>query len=310
MNIVFAGTPEFAKVQLEALIGNNYPIALVLTQPDRPAGRGQKLTPSPVKVLAQAHNIEVAQPTSLKQGEIIQQLEDIKPDLMIVSAYGMLLPQNILDLPKHGCWNIHASLLPRWRGAAPIHYAIWKGDDKTGISLMQMEAGLDSGPVLLRSAIPIEDTDTTGSLYNKLSQLGAQLLLEGLSKIDKLKPQPQDERAVTFSPKIQKEQAQINWGEPAIDIARAIRAFNPAPGAFTFYEQERIKLLSASPQSEHQSNHPPGQIIHLGPEGMSIATQNGVLVVHTLQRPGKKPQAISDVLNSHPNLFAVGNLFS
>lgn len=308
MKLIFAGTPEFAKVQLQALIEQGHKIDLVLTQPDRPAGRGQKLAMSPVKAYALEQGLTVEQPTSLKDESIVTKLTNIKPDLIIVSAYGMLLPQHILDLPRLGCWNVHASLLPRWRGAAPIHYAILKGDRETGISLMQMEAGLDSGPVLLKAGIPIEDDDTTGSLHDKLATLGAQVLLDGLQQSEHLEPKVQDEQLVTLCPKIKKEQAKIDWHQNTHDIERAIRAFNPAPGAYTFYHGERIKVLQAKILTEHEPQSP-GQVQHISKHGLDISTKDGLLQIQLLQLPGKKPQTLEQIINAKPDFFKVGSEF-
>jgi methionyl-tRNA formyltransferase len=310
MKIVFAGTPEFAKTQVKALIDNGFKIDLVLTQPDRPAGRGQKLTPSAVKVYAQEQGLNIEQPTSLKDADTVQMLRQLKPDLMIVSAYGMLLPQTVLDIPKHGCWNVHASLLPRWRGAAPIHYAIWKGDQMTGISLMQMEAGLDSGPVLLSKSIDIKPDDTTGSLLPKLGEIGAQLLIKGLNGLAALTPIIQDKKDVTLCPKISKEQAQINWQNKAIDIERQIRALNPAPGCFSFLDDERIKILESTILTEHQANPHPGEIVHVSMQGIDVMTQDGLIQITKVQRPGKKAQTIGQILNAQSDIFKVGQQFN
>ncbi len=309
MKIVFAGTPDFAAIQLQALIEANFKIDLVLTQPDRSKGRGQKVTPSPVKIYALSQSIPIAQPLTLKDEAIQEQLKAIAPDLIIVSAYGMMVPQILLDLPTFGCWNVHASLLPRWRGAAPIHYAIWKGDTTTGISLMQLEAGLDSGPVLLTQAIPIEDSDTTGSLLQKLSTLGAKVLLDGLSQHKLLKAVAQDTEQVTFSPKIDKDQAKIDWTQSAQDIERMMRAFDPNPGCYAIYQGFRIKLFGASWHDQSPTMLPPGTIQNITKDMVEVSTQNGLLQLKVIQLPGKKRQTIEDILHAKPEFFKVGDSF-
>lgn len=308
MRILFAGTPEFAQVQLQALLKAGFKIELVLTQPDRPSGRGQKLTPSPVKRLALEHNIPVAQPTSLKHEAIQKQIAELKADLMIVCAYGMLLPKAILELPKYGCWNIHASLLPRWRGAAPIQYALLKGDQQTGICLMQMDEGLDTGDVLLMKNCPISTDDTTGSLLEKLAVLGAETLIEGLQNINALKRTPQSLEGITHAPKITKEQAHIDWNQPSVVIERLLRALSPNPGAYTFNESDRIKIVCAKVLDAPPSQKPPGSVMDLSTEGMVVATQDGLLQVSELQLPGKSRLPVKELLNANPNFIKKGTV--
>lgn len=249
MRIIFAGTPVFAEVALKALIDAGHEIVLVLTQPDRPAGRGMKLTPSPVKVCALAHQIDVWQPLSLKDETIQQQLAALNADVMVVAAYGLILPQVVLDIPKHGCLNIHASLLPRWRGAAPIHRAIESGDAATGITIMQMEAGLDTGPMLSIFETAITDQDTTALLHDRLAEIGGKAIVETLPKWvnGEIHPTVQPAEGVTYAAKIDKAEALIDWSHDASVLARKIRALNPAPGAATKLAGELLKIWLAEP---------------------------------------------------------------
>ena len=283
MKIIFAGTPEFAAVALQALLDRGFEasieVVLVLTQPDRPAGRGLKLQPSAVKQLAQKHGIPVAQPLSLRldgkypddAASAKKLIEDAKADFMVVAAYGLILPQWTLDAPKHGCLNIHASLLPRWRGAAPIHRAIEAGDHETGITIMQMDAGLDTGAMLLKRALPIAADDTTQSLHDKLASLGGSLIQQALQSHAELKPTPQLEVGVTYAAKILKAESVIDWTQSAEVIERKIRALNPAPGCTTELNGETVKVWQAE-------------------------VVNGKLNILELQRPGGKRMAMADYL--------------
>lgn len=309
MKLVFAGTPAFAARQLEAVIDSGFDIALVLTQPDRPKGRGQKLVPSSVKEVALRHNLPIEQPENLKGEAIRQTLTELKPDLIIVSAYGLIIPKWMLELPQHGCWNVHASILPRWRGAAPIHYAIWHGDKQTGITLMQLEEGLDSGPMLMQRAIDIDGQATTGALLEQLTTLGAEVLVEGLQTLDRLIPTPQDEKLVTLSPKISKEQAHLDWAQPSRALERQIRAFDPAPGCYSFYQDNRVKIFGAKILSEAMQSVP-GKIAHISAEGIDVTTKDGLLQLQVIQLPGKPRQHVRDILNAKPDLFQVGQHFS
>ena len=303
MRIVFAGTPEFAVPALRAAVQATE-VAAVYTQPDRPAGRGRVLTPSPVKREALARGIPVLQPDTLK-GEVSRAaLRALEPDLMVVVAYGMLLPQKILDIPQYGCWNVHASLLPRWRGAAPIQRAIEAGDTETGVCLMQMEKGLDTGPVLLRRAIPIGPETTAGQLHDALSILGAQVLADGL-KLQRLgvraQPVPQPEAGVTYAHKLEKAEALLDWSRPAQALANKVRAFQPVPVAEGVVAGERVRIHAAValPQAHAAA---PGTVLAAGREGIDIACGEGVLRVRTLQRPGGKAITAADYLNARRDL--------
>lgn len=308
MRLIFAGTPEFARIQLQALIEAGYTVELVLTQPDKPVGRGQKMTPPPVKQYALEAGIRVLQPTTLKNPEIVNELAALKPDLMIVSAYGMLLPKTVLSLPKWGCWNVHASLLPRWRGAAPIQYAILKGDAQTGITLMQMDEGLDTGDMLLKRAIAIDSNDTTGSLHDKLATLGAKVLLEGLEKRESLEPTKQESQVSCLAPKITKDQAHINWELSAQQIKQGILAFNPWPGAWTKLNGETIKIWQAQVLSNQQNSQPPGTLLEATKKGLDVSTGQGILRMTHIQFPGKKVLPVEALLNSKGELFKPGTL--
>ena len=306
MRLIFAGTPDFARAALERLHAAGFEIALVLTQPDRPAGRGMKLHPSAVKQFAQAHGIPVAQPRSLRldgkfpddAAQARQALQDARADAMVVAAYGLLLPQWVLDLPRRGCLNIHASLLPRWRGAAPIHRAIEAGDPQTGITIMQMDAGLDTGDTLLVERLAIEAADTTGSLHDRLAPLGARLIVEALelAACGGLRPVPQPRDGVTYAHKIEKAEGRVDWTLPASAIERRMRAFDPFPGAHSDLAGETLKLwrgqvLPATIGAE------PGTIVQAGPAGIDVATGDGTLRLLEAQRPGGKRLAVADLLH-------------
>ena len=297
MRIVFAGTPEFAVPALEALIASEHTVVGVFTQPDRPAGRGRKLSSSPVKKCAEAAGIHVFQPVSLKKPESQEPLKQLDPDLMVVAAYGLILPQAVLDIPRLGCWNIHASLLPRWRGAAPIHRAILAGDRETGVGIMQMEAGLDTGPVLLEKRMTIEDRATTGELHDQLAALGASALVEALQNRETLIATPQDEGGVTYAHKIEKSEARLSFDADTQSLDRAIRAFNPFPGAVFELEGEMIKVWRAEPVEECTSK-PPGTIVSGGPEGILVATTDGALRITEIQRPGSRRTTAGDYWNA------------
>ncbi|MFN4359619.1 MAG: methionyl-tRNA formyltransferase [Hylemonella sp.] len=307
MRVVFAGTPEFARVALERLHAAGFTIPLVLTQPDRPAGRGMKLQASPVKQFAQAHGIAVAQPQSLRlDGKYPDEaaaaraaLQAAAPDVIVVAAYGLILPQWVLDLPRLGCLNIHASLLPRWRGAAPIHRAIEAGDAETGVTLMQMDAGLDTGDMLLVERLRIGMDDTTGSLHDKLAVLGGRLVVEALeiAACGGLTRTPQPAEGVTYAHKIEKAQAQIDWSQPAETIARRIRAFHPHPGAATSFQGEALKLWQARVDSDtHGSSQAPGTVLAAQADGIRVQCGQGVLCVTELQRAGGKRLSAGDFL--------------
>jgi methionyl-tRNA formyltransferase len=306
VRVIFAGTPEFARVALERLYAAGFNIPLVLTQPDRPAGRGMKLQPSPVKQFALEHHIDVAQPRSLRlDGKYPEDAQTAKAaidaaaaDVMVVAAYGLLLPQWVLDVPRLGCMNIHASLLPRWRGAAPIHRAIEAGDAETGVTIMQMDAGLDTGDMLLIERIPIAHDDTTGTLHDKLASLGGRLIVEALelAACGGLKRRPQPAEGVTYASKIDKAESAIDWAEPAEVIARRVRAFNPAPGAAAHIGGEAIKIWRAT-SLEGRGAAAPGTIVAIDEQGIGVACgDGGWLQITELQRAGGKRLASADFL--------------
>ncbi|PZT11848.1 methionyl-tRNA formyltransferase [Stenotrophomonas maltophilia] len=303
MRIVFAGTPEFAVSSLRAA-ARHHEVVAVYTQPDRPAGRGRGLAPSPVKLEAVARGIPVYQPESLKDAAAQQQLRDLQPDLMVVVAYGLILPKAVLAIPTHGCWNVHASLLPRWRGAAPIQRAIQAGDAKTGVCLMQMEAGLDTGPVLLHQELPIAATDTGGQLHDKLAELGAQVLSDGLCLLRAgIKPiaRPQPEQGVTYAHKLDKAEARLDWAQDAGALARTVRAFNPWPIAEATLAGERVRIHGAvALEADH--GQAPGTVLAAGRDGIDIACGQGALRLRVLQREGGKAITAADYLNARRDL--------
>jgi methionyl-tRNA formyltransferase len=297
--VIFAGTPEFAAAALKALIGAGHDIPLVLTQPDRPAGRGMKLRMSPVKEVAQTHDLPVAQPENLKTEAARLPIAQAHADVMVVAAYGLILPQAVLDMPRLGCINIHASLLPRWRGAAPIHRAIEAGDAETGITLMQMDAGLDTGAMLSRAAIPILDTDSTGSLHDRLAALGAEEIIALLPKLEAgaITSTPQDNTQATYAGKISKEEARLGWSLPAEVLDRKIRAFNPFPGATVLLRGEPLKLWQASPVPGQDR---PGTILEVGREYFTVACGQGALRIGEVQKAGGKRQSAAAFLAGNP----------
>ncbi|HSV78859.1 MAG TPA: methionyl-tRNA formyltransferase [Ramlibacter sp.] len=309
MRVVFAGTPEFARSALERLSAAGFDLPLVLTQPDRPAGRGMKLQPSPVKQFAQAQAMAVAQPRSLRlDGKYAddaaaarEALQQARPDVMVVAAYGLILPQWVLDLPRLGCLNIHASLLPRWRGAAPIHRAIEAGDAETGVTLMQMDAGLDTGAMLLVERTAIAPADTTGSLHDQLAALGARMIVEALelAACGGLRPVPQPEQGVTYAHKIEKAEALVDWAQPAAVIERRLRAFDPFPGASGVLKGETIKLWAAQLQPGAVGAEP-GTVLAVQPDGITVACGEGALRLTQLQRPGGKRLPAADFLRGFP----------
>ncbi len=306
MRVIFAGTPEFARVALERLHEAGFAIALVLTQPDRPGGRGMKLQPSPVKQFALAHALPVAQPRSLRlDGKYPEEaaaaraaIEQARADVMVVAAYGLILPQWILDGPRLGCLNIHASLLPRWRGAAPIHRAIEAGDRETGVTIMQMDAGLDTGAMLLAQRMPIDAHDTTGSMHDKLAALGGDLIVQALELAAQggLKPVRQPEEGVTYARKVDKAEATVDWSQPAQVIARRIRAFDPAPGASSALAGEPLKLWRAQVVTVPGGDEPGGRILAARPSGIDVRCGQGALRITQLQRAGGKRLAAADFL--------------
>ncbi len=294
MRIIFMGTPDFSVPVLEALVDAGHEIAAVYCQPPRPAGRGKKDRPTPVHARADALSLDVRHPVSLRSPEEQTAFAALNAQVAVVVAYGLILPQTILDAPEHGCLNIHASLLPRWRGAAPIHRAIMSGDSETGVCIMQMEAGLDTGPVLLRSQTPIGAEETTAQLHDRLSEMGAALIVDALGKLADLTPEPQPENGVTYATKIDKTEAKVDWTRPAIEIDRQIRGLSPFPGAWTEIDGERVKLL-ASRLSEGQGS--PGQILD---ESLRVACGDGVIELLRLQRAGKGAQDKDSFLRGWP----------
>lgn len=288
MKIIFAGTPEFAAKALHAILSQQYDVVAVLTQPDRPAGRGMRLSSSPVKQLAKQHNITVMQPTSLKSDEVQQQLAAYKADVMVVAAYGLILPLTVLDLPRLGCLNIHASLLPRWRGAAPIQRALLAGDEVTGITIMQMDEGLDTGDMLLKKTCPISHEDTAETLLEKLSALGAKAILEALQKLQSgtLNPTIQDAAQANYANKITKNEAQLNWAYSAAQLERAVRGYNPFPVAIAKLNNTSLKIWQA--KTDDTMVGEPGTVLAIDTHGIWVACGQGALCLELLQRPGGK----------------------
>jgi methionyl-tRNA formyltransferase len=299
MRLIFAGTPAFAAAALDALAEAGHDIALVLTQPDRPAGRGMKLTPSAVKQAAQARGLPVFQPTSLKPAEAQAALRAVAAEVMVVAAYGLILPQAVLDIPRRGCLNIHASLLPRWRGAAPIQRAILAGDEVTGITIMQMDAGLDTGAMLLKTAVPIENEDTAGSLHDTLARVGAASIVEALARLDEITPQAQDEALATYAAKLTKEEARLNWSQPAMELARAVRAYNPVPGAHTLLDGQMVKIWQATSLASNTSGGSPGEVLATGERGIVVACGEGTLNIAELQLAGGKRMTAAALVAGH-----------
>jgi len=310
LKIIFAGTPDFAARHLDALLASEHQVIGVFTQPDRPAGRGNKLTPSPVKVLAQAHDVPVYQPKSLKPEENQQLVADLQADIMVVVAYGLILPKAVLTMPRLGCINVHGSLLPRWRGAAPIQRSLWAGDNETGVTIMQMDVGLDTGDMLHKLSCPITAEDTSASLYEKLAQLGPQgmLLTLDLLASGQAQPEVQDEALVSYAEKLSKEEARLDWSLSAVQLERCIRAFNPWPMSYFMVDEQPVKVWQAS-VLPHQ-NKQPGEILHADKQGIQIATADGVLNLLSLQPAGKKAMSAQDLLNSRREWFTPGTVLA
>lgn len=288
--VLFAGTPDFALASLATLVDADVVPVAVLTQPDRPAGRGKRMTASPVKRYAVEKDIAVLQPKSLRDPASAAELRALQPDVLIVVAYGLILPQDVLDIPTHGCLNVHASLLPRWRGAAPIQAAILAADETTGISLMSMTAGLDCGPVYVDEAIAIGEHETAGELHDRLAQLGGSLLLANLDRIlsGRLQPQEQDESLATYAGKISSTDAKIDWALPAAEVVRRVRAYNPVPGAWFMMSDERVKCWRAESRAQGDyDTAPAGKVLAAGGDGIAVSCGDGVVMLQELQRPGK-----------------------
>ncbi|RRJ82582.1 methionyl-tRNA formyltransferase [Aestuariirhabdus litorea] len=305
LRILFAGTPDFAAHHLQVLIDSPHEVVGAYTQPDRPAGRGRKLTPSPVKALAIQHGIPVEQPLSLKSTEAQATLSAFNADLMVVVAYGLLLPQAVLDAPRLGCINVHASLLPRWRGAAPIQRAIAAGDLESGVTIMQMDAGLDTGDMLVTVACPILPTDTASDLHDRLQEIGGPALLEAIDELSSgsTRPQPQDSQLANYAHKLHKSEAELDFTQPAELLARQVRAFNPWPVSYCLLDGERVRIWEAQPLGLVPSAAP-GTILASSAGGIDVACGEGALRLLTLQFPGAKSMAARDLLNSRATQLA------
>lgn len=312
LNIIFAGTPDFAATHLQALLNSEHNVIAVYTQPDKPAGRGKKLQASPVKQLAEAHHIPVYQPKSLRKEEAQAELQALNADVVVVVAYGLILPEAVLKAPKYGCLNVHGSLLPRWRGAAPIQRSIWAGDTETGVTIMQMDIGLDTGDMLHKVTTPILATETSASLYAKLAELAPPALLEVLNGLTsgQFKPEKQQDEQANYAEKLTKEEAKLDWNMTACQLERNIRAFNPTPMAYLTLMvnevEERIKVYQAE-VLPHQEKAV-GTVLAVDKNGIQIATQQGVLNITQLQPAGKKPMSVQDFLNGRGDWFKVGSV--
>ena len=310
LNIIFAGTPDFAAQHLQALLDSEHNVIAVFTQPDKPAGRGKKLQASPVKQLAEQHQIPVYQPKSLRKEEAQAELKALNADVVVVVAYGLILPQAVLEAPKYGCLNVHGSILPRWRGAAPIQRAIWAGDQQTGVTIMQMDVGLDTGDMLHKVTTPILPTETSASLYAKLAELAPPALLEVLNGLatQQFKPEKQDESLANYAEKLTKEEAKLDWTLSAAQLERNIRAFNPAPIAYLIVNvngvEERVKIYQAQVLPHQEKTV--GTVLNVSKNGIEIATAEGVLNITQLQPSGKKPMSVQDFLNGRADWFKVG----
>ena len=309
MRIIFAGTPPFAAAALNALADAGHDIVLVLTQPDRPAGRGMKLTHSAVKQAALTRGLPVYQPPSLKTLDAQADLRAADADIMVVAAYGLILPQAVLDLPRFGCLNIHASLLPRWRGAAPIQRAILAGDTETGITIMQMDAGLDTGAMLSRTVVPIGERDTAASLHDTLAAAGATAIVAALANYPTLAPVAQDDAQATYAAKLSKEEAQLDWRQPAAALARAVRAYNPVPGAWTLLDGAPLKIWSAQAVADSGAlkDADPGVVLRADADQLVVACGSGALVLQELQPAGSKRMSAAAFLSGRP--FMAGTRF-
>ena len=296
LRIAFAGTPEFAVPPLEAILRSGHELVGVWTQPDRPAGRGRKLTPSPVKQRALESDVPVHQPEKFRSAEAKQVLRDAHPDVMVVVAYGLILPASVLAIPRYGCLNIHASLLPRWRGAAPIQRAILAGDAETGVAIMQMDKGLDTGDVLLEKRIPIGAEDTSQSLHDRLAQLGAEALLQVLDALPETRPRKQDSTAITYAEKLSKEEARLDWSRSAAELARAVRGYNPWPVAYTHYLGQPLRVWRATALAS-AAEAEPGKVLAAGRDGLDVATGSGTLRILELQPAGGRVLSAADFAN-------------
>ncbi|MBO9480347.1 MULTISPECIES: methionyl-tRNA formyltransferase [Gammaproteobacteria] len=311
LRIIFAGTPEFASAHLQAILDSQHQVIAVYSQPDRPAGRGQKLMPSPVKSLAVAHNIPVFQPKSLRNEDAQQELAALDADLMVVVAYGLILPQAVLDTPKLGCINVHGSILPRWRGAAPIQRAIEAGDTESGVTIMQMDAGLDTGDMLLKAFCPIHPTDTASDLHDRLIEVGQPALIQSLDDIaaGHIHPEKQDDILANYAHKMSKKEARLDWQKSAQALDRQIRAFNPWPVAITALDDTNIRVWEATALEEGTAEAP-GTLIKADKDGLDIACHEGTLRIKRLQLAGSRAMTVQELLNSKKAMFSTGKQFS
>ena len=311
LRIIFAGTPEFASAHLQAILDSQHQVIAVYTQPDRPAGRGQKLMPSPVKSLALEHNIPVFQPKSLRNEDAQKELASLDADLMVVVAYGLILPQAVLDTPTLGCINVHGSILPRWRGAAPIQRAIEAGDTESGVTIMQMDAGLDTGDMLLKAFCPIHPTDTASNLHDRLIEVGQPALIQSLDDIagGNIHPEKQDDKLANYAHKMSKEEARLDWQNSAQALDQQIRAFNPWPVAITALDDTNIRVWEAT-ALEESSTEEPGTLIKADKDGLDIACSEGTLRIKRLQLAGSRAMTVQELLNSKKAMFSTGKQFS
>ncbi|WP_018694383.1 methionyl-tRNA formyltransferase [Algicola sagamiensis] len=307
LRIIFAGTPDFAVRHLQALIQSDHEIVAVYTQPDKPAGRGKKVQASPVKALAVSHELPVYQPKSLKNEVAQQELSSLNADLMIVVAYGLILPKAVLESPRLGCINVHGSLLPKWRGAAPIQRSIWAGDVQTGVTIMQMDEGLDTGPMLLKATCDIAPDETSASLYEKLANVGPDALVDSVKQLAQglLTPEVQDDNQATHAKKLSKEEAKVDWALSATQLERNIRSFNPWPMAYTQMQSQHVKIWSATVVND-QSDSTPGTILQASKEGILVQTGEGQLNITQLQPPGKKAMSVQDFVNARKDWVTPG----
>lgn len=298
---VFMGTPEFALPTLEGLLGAGLPLIGIYTQPDRPSGRGKQLTPPPVKALALARGIPVFQPVKLRLPEVVAELRELAPDLIVVVAYGQILPKSVLDIPRFGCINVHASLLPRWRGAAPINHAIMAGETETGVTTMFMDVGLDTGDMLVKRATPIGPLETAGELHDRLAVLGREAMLATLERLcaGTLVREPQDDALTCYAPLLSKEQGRIDWSRPAAELHNLVRGLDPWPGAYTTLDGELLKLAQTHPSAD-PGDAPPGTVLGVTPDGLRIACGAGQLTIGALQLPGRKRLPAADFLRGRP----------
>jgi len=310
LKIVFAGTPDFAATVLQSILGSRHQVIACYTQPDRPAGRGRKLTPSPVKALAVEQGIEVYQPLNFKQAADVAQLAALQADLMVVVAYGLILPKVVLDTPRLGCMNVHASLLPRWRGAAPIQRAIAAGDVESGVTIMQMDVGLDTGDMLLKEATPISQQDNGGSLHDRLAELGGKAILDALDAIARgeSQPEPQDDTLATYAHKLSKEEGKLDWQRPAAELANLVRAFNPWPVSHTELDDQTVRVWQAQAMAQ-STDQIPGTLVAVHKDSLDVATGDGLLRLTELQLAGGKRLPVAAILNARADWFSVGKQF-